>query len=309
MDKKLSKLENITNLRSVWKKEAIDFTPWLADEDNIGILSEAIGIDISVNETESPVGDFNVDIFGTEVSTNRKIIIENQLDETNHDHLGKLITYASGKEANVIIWVVKKAREEHKAAIEWLNNHTDDEVGFFLCEIKLYKIDDSNPAVKFEVVEEPNDWSKRAKSNDGMTKAGKQHYDYWVAFQKYAFKNKEFKRIFNIRKPSADHWMDFGIGDSRCHLTVIQKTNKNVLDLDLNINDDKELYNQLYSKKDTIEKETGLEFDWREMTDYKASRIVVSRQAELDNKAKWSEQFDWIMSTLIKMRVAFKRYI
>lgn len=138
----------------------------MATEDNIGSLSDTIGIDIAIDEEESPVGDFSVDIFAREIDTGRKIIIENQLDSTNHDHLGKLITYASGKSAEIIVWLVKHAREEHRVAIEWLNNHTDDKVAFFLCEIKLYKIGNSSPAVKFEVVERPNDWAKDVKKAD-----------------------------------------------------------------------------------------------------------------------------------------------
>lgn len=122
----LSKLEEIKDLRTVWPHEALDFTPWLSQDDNIALLADAVGLDITVDETESSVGDFNVDIFASETGTDRKIIIENQLEDTNHDHLGKLITYASGKSADVIIWVVKHVREEHKAAIEWLNNHTDE---------------------------------------------------------------------------------------------------------------------------------------------------------------------------------------
>ena len=128
---KLGLLKEIKDLRKVWPHEALDFTPWLAEDDNIGLLADAVGLEISVDETESNVGDFNVDIYASEIGTDRKIIIENQLEDTNHDHLGKLITYASGKGAEVIIWVVKRARDEHRQAIEWLNQHTDSSVDFF----------------------------------------------------------------------------------------------------------------------------------------------------------------------------------
>ncbi len=157
----LGTLEEIKDLRGIWPHEAHDFTPWLAR--NIGVLGETIGIDISIKETESSVGNFNADIFALDADTGRKIIIENQLGDTDHDHLGKLITYASGKEADFVIWVVKKARPEHRAAIEWLNNHTDEGVGFFLCEIKVYRIGGSEPAPKFEIIEQPNDWIKEMK--------------------------------------------------------------------------------------------------------------------------------------------------
>lgn len=161
----LGTLREIENLREAWPHEAHDFTPWLAK--NIGVLSETLGIDISIEETESSVGDFNVDIFATDADTGQKIIIENQLEETDHDHLGKLITYASGKSADLVVWLVRKARPEHRAAIEWLNNHTDEGVGFILCEIKLYQIGTSDIAPKFEIIEQPNNWVKEMKKTSG----------------------------------------------------------------------------------------------------------------------------------------------
>ena len=161
MDKNLGTLEEIDDLRTVWPKEASDFTPWLAA--NIGRLSKAVGIDIDIEETESAVGGFSVDIFAVDADTGRKIVIENQLEVTDHDHLGKLITYASGKGAELVIWIVKKAREEHRAAIEWLNSHTTEDIGFILCEVKLYHIGDSYVAPMFIVIEQPNNWAKEMK--------------------------------------------------------------------------------------------------------------------------------------------------
>lgn len=173
----LSRLEEIRDLRTVWPHEALDFTPWLAQDENMALLSDAIEIDMTVDEIESCVGDFNVDIFASETGTDRTIIIENQLEDTDHDHLGKLITYASGKSADVIVWLVKRAREEHRAAAEWLNNHTDENIGFFLCEIKLFRIGSSDPAVKFEVVERPNDWTKEVKKATSPDAGQQLRYD------------------------------------------------------------------------------------------------------------------------------------
>lgn len=303
----LSTLTEIKDIRSVWPHEALDFTPWLAE--NIDLLADTVGLDITVDETESSVGDFNVDIFASETGTDRKIIIENQLEDTNHDHLGKLITYASGKSADVIIWVVKHAREEHKAAIEWLNAHTDDKIAFFLCEIKLYKIGNSEPAVKFEVIERPNDWAKEIKKVEHNSPRHHKRMEYWTAFNDYAFQNSEFAKQFKQRKPSTDHWMSLSIGSSACHLdiTMIQKRSEN--GVELYINDDKELYKQLFDKKESIERETGIAFDWQELPEKKASRIITSNPADFEDASKWPEQFDWIMDTLIKMKKAFKKHI
>ena len=155
-------------------------------------MADAVGLEITVDETEYSVGDFNADIYATETGTDRKNIIENQLEDTNHDRLGKLITYASGKSADIVIWVVKRAREEHRSAIEWLNNHTDENIAFFLVEIKLYQNGSSNIAVKFEVVEKPNDWTKKIKRNTSNSSTLQARYDYGVTFNDCAFRNNAF---------------------------------------------------------------------------------------------------------------------
>lgn len=306
---KLSKLEEIEDLRTVWPHEAQDFTPWLAKEENIEILSDAIGIDISINETESSVGDFSLDVLASEVGTDKKIIIENQLEDTNHDHLGKLITYASGKSANIIIWLVKHAREEHKAAIEWLNNHTDDEIGFFLCEIKLYRIGNSEPAVKFEVVEKPNDWTKEIKKKNNINETQQQRYDYWVAFQNHAFQDKEFSKNFSRRSPSFDHWMNYSIGSSKYLISVAQLHSRNEITVEFNINEDKELFRSLFANKESIEKECELNFEWKELPEKKASRIITKCNVDFKDKAQWNNQFEWTMNAMLKIKKVFKKYI
>ena len=303
----LGTLKEITDLRSIWPHEALNFTPWVAE--NVDLLADAVGLDITVDETESSVGDFNVDIYASETGTDRKIIIENQLEDTDHDHLGKLITYASGKGADVVIWVVKHAREEHKAAVEWLNNHTDDKIGFFLCEIKLFQIGDSQIAPAFTVVERPNDWTKEIRKTASANSTQQQRLEYWQAFNDYAFSDANFSRIFNKRKPTTDHWMDFSIGSSACHIDVSQIQKRKAVDVELYINDDKELFKSLFAHKDEIEKNMEMELEWKELPERKASRILIEKTVDLDDRATWPEQFDYIMDTCIKMKRAFKRYL
>lgn len=303
----LGTLKEITDLRSIWPHEALNFTPWVAE--NVDLLADAVGLDITVDETESSVGDFNVDIYASETGIDRKIIIENQLEDTDHDHLGKLITYASGKGADVVIWVVKHAREEHKAAVEWLNNHTDDKIGFFLCEIKLFQIGDSQIAPAFTVVERPNDWTKEIRKTASANSTQQQRLEYWQAFNDYAFSDANFSRIFNKRKPTTDHWMDFSIGSSACHIAVSQIQKRKAVDVELYINDDKELFKSLFAHKDEIEKNMEMELEWKELPERKASRILIEKTVDLDDRATWPEQFDYIMDTCIKMKRAFKRYL
>lgn len=303
----LGTLKEITDLRSVWPHEALNFTPWVAE--NVDLLADAVGLDITVDETESSVGDFNVDIYASETGTDRKIIIENQLEDTDHDHLGKLITYASGKDADVVIWVVKHAREEHKAAVEWLNNHTDDKIGFFLCEIKLFQIGNSDIAPSFTVVERPNDWTKEIKKTTAANSTQQQRLEYWQAFNDYAFQNIEFAKVFNKRKPTTDHWMDFSIGSSACHIGVTQIQKRSAIGVELYINDDKELFKSLFAHKAEIETDMGMMLDWRELPERKASRILVEKIVQLSNHEEWQEQFNYIMDVLLKMKKAFKKYL
>lgn len=306
---KLGKLREIKDLRKVWPHEALDFTPWLAEEDNLSLLADAVGLEITADETESAVGDFSVDILATETGTDRKIIIENQLEDTNHDHLGKLITYASGKSADIIIWVVKRAREEHRAAIEWLNNHTDEKIAFFLVEIKLFQIGSSDVAVKFEVVEKPNDWTKEIKRSISASPTLQARYDYWVAFNEYAFKNPAFSREFSQKKANTDHWMNFNIGTSACFISLAQIRKYNHLLVDCYIPNDKELYHKFYANSEAIEREMGVQLDWNELPEKKASRIYASATVDFDDKEMWNTQFDWMIDTALKMKKAFKKYL
>ena len=303
----LGTLEEVKDLRKIWPHEALNFTPWVAE--NVDLLADAVGLEITVDETESSVGDFNVDIYASETGTDRKIIIENQLEDTDHDHLGKLITYASGKSADVIIWVVKHAREEHKAAIEWLNNHTDEKIGFFLCEIKLFRIGDSQIAPSFTVVEKPNDWTKEIKKTTAANPTQQFRLEYWQEFNDYAFQNVEFSKAFNKKKPLTDHWYSLSIGSSACVISILRIQKRNELGVEFYINDDKDLFGLFFAHKAEIESDMEMVLDWRKLPDKKASRIIAAKKVELDNREKWSEQFDWAMDVCLKMKKAFKKYI
>lgn len=306
----LDKLEKIDDLRTVWVHEAKDFTPWLAEDDNIAMLGDTLGLDLSVEQTEAPVGGFNVDILAREMSTNQVVIIENQLEETNHDHLGKAITYAAGKKAEIIIWIVKKAREEHRAAIEWLNDHSDENIAFFLLEIELWKIGNSSPAVKFNVVERPNDWEKEIKKDSSsLTDIQTLKLDYWTEFNQYAFKDEVFAKYFTKRKATARHWYDVSIGSSEYHIIFSINTQRNRLTVEFYISNNKELFLELFSQRDQIESDLGKVLDWRELPSRKASRILLECNANISNKDEWIKQFDWIKGNAVSLYKTMKKYL
>lgn len=307
--KKLGKLKYIDDLRTVWPNEAKDFIPWLAEEENIALLGEALNIDISVEETESSVGGYSLDILAIEDGTDNKIIIENELEETDHKHLGQLLTYASGKDAKIVVWVVKKARDEHKNAIEWLNNHTDYDVSFFLVEVKLVSIDGSEPAVVFDVVEEPNDWQKETKKvKIELNETRQFKLEYWTQFVEYAFQNQEFSRLFGKRKPRPQHWYSVSMGSSDYHLNMNLNTVKNKNYVEIYIRDNKDLFHSFYEHKDEIEQIIGGKLDWRELPDKMASRIVIACPTKIKDESKRKEQFDWMIQTAIKFYKAFKKF-
>ncbi len=302
---KLGKIKRIHDLRMIWPHEANSFTKWLAKEENLSKLGEDIGIDLVLEERESSVGNFSVDIFANEESTGRKVIIENQLEDTDHDHLGKLITYASGKGAEVIVWVVKRARDEHRQAIEWLNQHTDTSLGFFLVEIELWQIDDSAIAPKFNVIERPNDWAKQMKNSENLSDRKQMLLKFWNGFNDYIAKSDIFKKDFTIRKAQPDHWYDLSVGNSSYHICMTISAQKKRLSCGVYIPDNKDLFHTFEDNKDIFQKEFGEDGDWKEAA--KATRIVIYKGFDLYNETKWEEAYAWFVENAIKTKYTFKK--
>lgn len=300
----LGKMKRIHDLRTVWPHEANDFTKWLAEYANLEELGNAVGIDIDLEERESSVGSFSVDLFATESGSGRKIIIENQLEDTNHDHLGKLITYASGKGAEVVIWIVKRARDEHRQAIEWLNQHTDSNIGFFLVEIELWQINDSLLAPKFNVVEKPNDWAKTMKSIEGMSETDRLKLEFWQAFNDQMGSNPEFLREFNLRKPQPCHWYDLSLGTSSYYISLNINTQKKKIDAGLYIPSEKEVFHRLEEHADAFKEAIGKDVEFRDAG--KSSRILLYHSINVKDRAKWAEAADWLYEMALKFKKTVK---
>lgn len=304
--KQLGKLEKIEDLRSIWKHEAKDFTPWLAEEDNLSMLSEAIGIDIILEEEESNVGEFSVDIFATEESTGRKIIIENQLEDTNHDHLGKIITYASGKDAEVVIWIVKHARDEHKQAIEWLNNHTDDKCAFFLIEIELWRIGNSEPAVKFNIVERPNDWAKSMKKSSSLSQSGAQRLSFWQKFIEY---NQTNRGVYAKSMPTSDSWIGKsikGIPGTSVNLVITKDSCRIEAYINSgNQENNKNIFDALCANKDSIEREYGTSLIWQRFDEKVTSKIYEERSLSYTNECEILDIFKFFCDATNRMLKSF----
>lgn len=300
---KLGRLKRI-DLREYWKHEAFDFTRWLSDPENIELLGDEVGIGIQVRETEASVGRFNVDILAEEENTGRKIIVENQLEITDHSHLGQLITYAAGIEAEHIIWIVRDVREEHRQAIDWLNEHTDEHVNFFLVAIELWQIEDSPPAPKFAVISRPNEWKRSVRTSfqDGdLSDTKTKQLEFWQQFQEYASTNHpELK----LRTPRPQHWYDVAIGRSDSHIALSINSREDKVGCELYIPDSKDLYKSLLSSKPQIEKELALAepLDWQELPGKKASRVRALHDFQFADAGTWQGAFAWLTETCIRFK-------
>lgn len=228
MTKKLAKLEMV-KIREVWPNEATNFTPWLAEEDNLQLLGDALKMSIELVEREYRVGRFSLDILARNENDNTNIIIENQYGNTNHDHLGKLITYASGCDAKAVVWVTETVLDEHKSAIEWLNENSNEDMSFFLVKVEAYRIGSSPPAPKFEVIVSPNDWTNSIKRNISNAKSlsplRQDQLEFWQGFKEHL----SGVGGFNPPKAYPDNYYPLGTGfsyESKLCLKIRGKDNR-----------------------------------------------------------------------------------
>lgn len=305
---KLGKLKRV-DLREYWKHEALHFTQWLAEPENTEQLSDEIGISIQITQTEASVGSFNADILAVEETTGRIIIIENQLEKTDHSHLGQLITYASGLEAEYIIWIVREAREEHQQAVDWLNENTTDKINFFLVVIELWQIGDSPPAPKFNIISRPNEWKRsvRTSSNEGdLTDTKAKQLEFWKRLKEYVAANKP---DLKMQKPRPQHWYVVTIGRSDRYLSLVVDSQGSMLRCELYIPDSKDLYNIFYEKKVEIEKELGVPepLEWQELPGKKASRIRITREFQVSEVNDWESAFVWLTDRVSRFKKVFAK--
>ena len=294
--------------REVWPDEARDFTPWLAKEENLAILGETLGMALETKEQEKSVGPFKADILCVNVDDGSDVLIENQLEETDHKHLGQLMTYAAGLHTAAIVWIAKKFTEKHRAAIDWLNEITGTKFHFFGIEIEVWRIGDSKPAPKFNIVAKPNDWSRsaaRSVEQGGWTKSQKLYHEFWSFFCKYLQDNSSGRS----RTPPAQHWMDFAIGRSGMKLCGLLSSSDNRIGFCFQIEGEnsKDFYDLLLPQKEEIEAELGFELKWDRLDDRQSVKLSVFRwDADLEDRSQWEEYCQWMKTHLDKLDGAFR---
>lgn len=311
MKKPLSQLERVP-LREAWRHEASDFTPWLAEPENLGLLAEALGLDeLESIGTEQWVGDFKVDILASDGTG--QVIIENQLAKTDHNHLGQIITYAAGIDARTVIWVAEAFRPEHIAALQFLNEHTTEALNFFGVQIELYRIGDSPLAPKFEVVVKPNAWAKsgreQAKAATASSPTKQLQLQFWKALvDKLSSKAPGIKP----QKPRAQHWLQLSLGRTGFILisTASQKDSRVGVEVYINATDSKNRFAQLLAQRERIESSLGFALDWQELPDSHACRIVIYRaDSPLEDESRWGEYLEWLVRHILKFDAVFRPVI
>jgi hypothetical protein len=301
------------DLRYIWLHEALDFTRWLGKEENIALLSDELDIALEDIKLEEATGRYNVDIVAKEINTQRTVIIENQLETTDHKHLGQILTYASAHEASIIIWIVKDYNEEHKQAIDWFNRHMPEEISFFLVQLELWQIGTSLPAPRFNIICEPNNWAKTIKVAGTIDKAAPtnlklQQQRFWEAFKNYVSKHPAKTNLNLGRTPRTQHWYDISFGTSKANISLTFNSRQNQVGCELYIKSDQKIYTKIEGDKVYIESQLGDDLNWLDLPESLAFRIVKYHPGDPTDESKWPEYFQWFKENAEKFQLVFKKY-
>ena len=307
----LGRLERV-ELRDIWISEAADFTPWLARPENLSVLADTLGMDLELEAQERAVGPFRADILCKELGSERWVLIENQLQRTDHTHLGQLLTYASGLEAVTIVWIAARFTEEHRSTLDWLNRITDESFRFFGLEVELWRIGDSPAAPKFNIVSKPNDWSQsvaqaaRAIDDSELSETRLVQRTYWGALN--AVLNTARGPVAGNRKPQPQSWTTFPIGRSGFWLGAVMIRPKNQVRAELYISGEqaKALLATLKMQREQIERELGYSLEWEELPARRDCRIACYlNDVDPENEADWPRQHEWLAKQLNSLHRVF----
>lgn len=300
-------------LREVWSSESAGFTPWLAKEENLALLGEAIGLELDLEAVERDVGPFRADILCKDAANDSCVLIENQLERTDHSHLGQLLTYAAGLDAVTIVWIAERFTAEHRAVLDWLNERTDEHINLFGLEIELWRIGDSLVAPKFNVISQPNDWSRtvqKAAAGGDLSEHKQIQQRFWSAFAAFM----EAESTIKCTKPLPQHWMNISIGRSGFNLSAVASLWNTVTDtkkpeiraeLVIHSGAAKSDFAAIAAKKAFIESELGFPLIWHNPEGKNMCRIFAQKDANFLDEDLWPVQFAWLREKLEAMHKVF----
>ncbi|MGH8093425.1 MAG: DUF4268 domain-containing protein [Chthoniobacterales bacterium] len=278
--------------------------------ENLKLLGDTLGVELEPESQEVAVGTFWADIVCRNAADGSKVLIENQLEKTNHIHLGQILTYTAGVAAQTIVWVASKFTEEHRAALDWLNEHTTEEISFFGLEVELWRIGGSAPAPKFNVISKPNDWSKNvrqqtATGGDPKTSEEKRlQFEFWSEFKPWLEEHTPLR----TQKAGYQHWLNVALGKAGFHLSAIASywntpankwmTPEIRVDLNLTSSHAKEHFAYLKSMDATLLSQIDSPLTWHSTGQNKSCRIYVRRDCDFRDRASWEDAFNWLCKYL-----------
>ncbi len=296
-------------LRDVWKKEAKDFTSWLYE--NLEVLGEELDLELTPDQKEKSVGSFSADIMA-EDGSGQKVLIENQLEKTDHVHLGQILTYISNLDAKIVIWISSDPRPEHIRAIEWLNE-TGSGVRFYLVKVEAYKIGSSEPAAKFTIVSGPSEKTKIVgDEKKEMAERHKLRLEFWKSLLE---KSKLKTNLHGNISPGTANWIGAGSGVRGLgyNYAITYKFGQAELYIDRGKDceeENKRIFDELNSHRSEIENDFGNKLRWERLDDRRASRISKRIDyAGLGDTDKWSKLQDDMIDAMIRLEGALKKHI
>jgi hypothetical protein len=294
--------------REVWPHEALHFTPWLLS--NVDVLSDLLGMDLVLEEAEHPVGGFSLDLIGYDQATSEPVIVENQLEPSDHTHLGQIITYAAGTDPTTIVWVTTGFRAEHRAAIDWLNERTDERTRVFGVVIHVVRIGDSEPAPNFELVAQPNDWEKLVKKATvgGSSEATARAILYREFWEAVLDRIRAQHPAWTRARTSDQNWCNTTVGVGGVNIAMVWTRNGLTAQIyfegptaEINI----ARYQALLQRRDAFEAALGEPAEWDPMEGRKAARIVIaSPYQDVTAREEWPAIIDWLMDAQTRLRKA-----
>lgn len=292
----LGRLEKV-DLAVAWE-EGAEFTPWLTQEENLRQLSEILGMHLEYVPQEKKVGPYRPEVLCREKDTaeDHWVFFESQLEQSSSAKLGELITHAAGMDHVTVVWITAGFTDEHRAALDWLNNSTNENCHFFGVELELWRINNSPVAPTFTVVCKPNDWNKRLELTDQQ----QLQMDYWTAFRDVL---AEQKSKLMLKSPKAKSWAGFPIGKAGFDLwTFMNARDKRIgIVLETYGGHAKAHFHLLKKEADAIHAELGEELEWDERPGKKGAYIMLRwHGVDPTDRADWRNQHEWLSAKLQK---------
>ena len=294
--------------RTVWQNEAYDFTPWLAE--HLEELGEVLGMDLEVVEREAAVGEFSADIIARDLNQNRVVVIENQLAQTDHSHLGQIITYAAGFDAAVIVWVSREIRDEHRQALDWLNRRSGDDTEFFGVVLELVQIDDSRPAANFRLAAFPNTWSRQTKARVAKAETLTDRRRAYLEFFQALIDELRTKHQFtNARAGQPQNWYTFPTGVSGIGYSASFASGGRLrVELYIDVGDadtNAAILAALEASKAEAEAHFDVPLSWEPLEGRRACRVALYRDNSSITEADQQELLAWTVEMLLRFKSVF----